>query len=206
MKKEDKKSGSKLRLDSLDKKCLFHRKEGETFDMESLTPEGMCQKAFYTSYPYYLGLMYDAWENVARTGITFKCSGDECSAVWLIRTEPWFFAPIIKIFETILRTLGRHLDFPERAIVMRLLSIEGKCDMNHSVGSEFKSDLPLLLLGKKAFCPQSFYIFYPYLSESGNVFMTPWNNKKMGCSVSCPAIDQSATYKISDSNILGKNL
>jgi uncharacterized repeat protein (TIGR04076 family) len=183
-------------LRSLCNSCLFHRQAGETFPMSSLTPQGMCARAFHTGYPHYLSLMYDGLKAKSRSGVTFRCAGPHCRAIWLVRTIPHWFSPLLKLGQVLARALGRAFDFPDRVMVLRLLSLEGNCPASHKPGAEFRSDLFRVALKKGDFCPQSFYTIYPFLAPEGAGLRTPWNDRGAGGRVVCPANLQQATYAV----------
>ena len=186
---------NKVVLTSLRAACLFHKHAGETFLMSRLSPQGICAHAFHAGYPYYLSLMYDGLKDRARSGVAFRCKGCDCSAVWLVRALPNGFTPLLKLVACLLRILGRGFDVPDRVLEFKLLSLTGECPFGHRLGAEFRSDLFHLFFRKDAFCPQSFYTLYPFLTSDGAAIHTPWDGIEPGA-VSCPAYLQQATYSV----------
>jgi uncharacterized repeat protein (TIGR04076 family) len=181
-------------LQSICSSCLFHRKAGEAIPISKLTPQGMCADAFHAGYPFFLSLMYDGLKPQSRAGVCFRCSCSKCQAIWLIRSVPHWFAPLLKLAETVFHALGRSFDFPDRIMLLKLISLEGDCSAGHRVGSEYKSDLASLMVRKGDFCPQSFYTLYPFLASGGGFLKTPWKDPDTKGTVVCPASIQAATY------------
>ena len=175
----------KIKVIGFKKKCKYHKKKGEEFHREQLTPSGLCLHAFHAAYPYCLGLLYDI-KNENKDSIIIKCPNPMNTVTLKVYRIPNknIIRKIVNILKTTISKLtGFSADPMDKYVYIEILE-NNKCPKNYSVGQTFEFNL------EDGFCPASFDAIYSsILSQKTNLIRA-----------TCPSMAEKIIYEISEAN------
>lgn len=163
--------------------CKYHRNTGETFKLEEMAPKGLCLHAYFTAYPYVLGMLHNVqydWMTDNPDHVYAQC--------------PALVTPrVIDIYR-------EHDDDGNLKVFVRIdsineeVNIKGakKCDCPHAGGETFEVNQG----DGQGFCPAAFNQLFPYIKNfvaGGTSEFLSDSNEFIGV---CPDNNNNVTFKV----------
>ncbi|MBF0247641.1 MAG: TIGR04076 family protein [Alphaproteobacteria bacterium] len=168
--------------------CKYHRTVGERFRLQDLAPEGLCLHAYFTAYPYILGMLH-------------KVEFD-----WMKDNPDHVYAQCPALSSPRILDIHREIDAEGRFHVR--VSVDGindavdipgaiRCDCPHGGGETFEVNQG----DGNGFCPAAFNQLFPYLSSflnGGQSQFLPQGHEFIGV---CPDNNNNVTFKIAKEDV-----
>lgn len=174
-----------IKMHTFDPKCKYklHQRPG-SFKASLLAPKGMCLDAYFSAYPYCLGLMYGAQFRFMKdpNTITFQCPSPTRPIVIEARR--------IRLGRKRIKVMMRVID------ILRLKnscedSCKGRCSAK--IGQEFEFNH----MGQcPQMCPAGFLHIFPYLTTLLRGGRVPWATGKNSFLVHCPDERINVSYEV----------
>lgn len=164
--------------------CKYHRNQGERYRLEDITPAGLCPHAYFTAYPYILGMLHE---------VRFDWMKDDSDHVFA--QCPALKSPrVLEVFRE------RDADGKARVFVRvgeknDAVDLPGAtaCDCPHTEGDTAEANQGDGL----GFCPAAFNQIYPFLQMYLKVGQTPFQGQLDAFYGVCPDNNNNVTFKIS---------
>ena len=201
-----------VKTEVLKKRCKYHKRAGEKYDMDSLGPPGLCLDAYHVAYPYCLALLYDAeftksderyhHTDSQRDRVLVQCPNPKERVVMEIRRYyvlPKAVKSLKNLAERILEKLSFPVDVIEYRIGIMVVEVKGNCPHSHKVGEKFWFNIRTRLFWlngrQEEICPASFDQLYPFIALARRGVKIPWSNNGSSACLNCPD-DKGVVYKI----------
>ena len=146
--------------------CRYHKKKGQFFKSDQLSPRGFCPHAYRAIYPYALALLYNA-EYPANNGehvrnLKVRCPGSGNYVEINLYIEYLYPAILRNLKDAavlFLHKLNISAEYPDRDVIFEVCDVQGNCSFNIEKGNRFKFNL----FNRDELCPASLYALYPIL-------------------------------------------
>lgn len=174
-----------LHVEGMKRPCAFHRRI-KAGPIEQLVPRGLCPLAYHAAYPTLLDLLYS---NGSRDAVPILCPGTRARVNFIVERKKRWIKPFLDIFSSFLSRVPVRLDIIKYRVLLKVISIDGKCTQRLKKGDTF------LLRDSRCLCPSSFYSLFPaMLSRTGEKSSPP-------CTCTCTSVPCHVMYKIHGTSI-----
>lgn len=144
--------------------CRYHKfSTCKNFNLEKLSPPGLCPDLFYLAYPWCLMKLYENKLKIEqdKNPLVISCPNSKNEVKLVITKFPTKSAKLRVKFMDLIRKFGKNADIPFYKISMKIINNSKDCPRGHCKGQNFYFNSGLGF--KKSICPAAFNNIYLFL-------------------------------------------
>jgi len=170
-----------IKVVGLNKRCRYHRKKGQEYSLEQISPQGLCPAFFQRAYPFCLSLLYNGHGGK----ISIKCPNKKYGLELEVYKKCFWPKISIMVKNKILKLIAkvcRPLDIPNENIYLKIVKTNTQCPKDYPLNKIFRFNI----WNTNEICPAGFAQIFPYLFNL---------KEKEARTIPCPD-DEVVTYEI----------